>query len=168
MAVIASSNLVWYLSGGGTNTNPAASLGGAISSVTVTAGTIFDNVSGDEALAGDMEYRCVYIKNNDANATGWMNPIIWVSTDAPGPDNIYIALGGEGKNGTAETVGNEGTPPTGESFTQPTTKSGGLSLAVTMTQNEYYPVWIRRSVPASSTAYNSDGFTLSIEGDTSA
>lgn len=167
MTVISSANLKWYLSGGASNSDPAASLGGIISSVEVVPSTIFDAVSGAEAAAGDIEYRCVYFKNTDANAGGLQNAVIWIDAQTPAGDDISIALGGEGKNGTAETVANENTAPVGESFTAPATKGTGLSLG-TLAQNDYYPIWIKRNVPASTGAYNSNSFTLKVEGDSAA
>ena len=161
MAVILASELKWYGSG-------ASNLGGAISGTEVAPSTLFDAVTGDEASAGDIEYRCVYFRNTSANTGGLQNAKLWISTQTPGGDDIAIALAGEGKNGTAETVGNEGTAPAGESFTAPSSKATGLSLPTPLSQNDYIGVWIRRNVPASTAAYNSNTFTLSVEGDSSA
>ena len=57
MSILAS-DLKFFFSGGGANDNPNASLGGAKSSVAITDNTLnnlFDDVSGTEHEAGDIE-----------------------------------------------------------------------------------------------------------------
>ena len=69
---ITSSDLEFYLSGGSSNSNPNAALGGAISSSAITNASdnnLFDDVTGDEADSGDSEYRCSYINNNYGSIT---------------------------------------------------------------------------------------------------
>ena len=67
MAIL-STDLKMYLSGGASNSDPAAALGGAISS-SQRGTNIFDNVTSGEASAGDTEYRGVYIKNTNGSQT---------------------------------------------------------------------------------------------------
>lgn len=160
----------FYLSGGAANSDVNASLGGAKSSVQVTTATLhnlFDRVTGDEADAGDTEYRCIYVQNNHATLT-LIGAFLWIQTNTPSTDTtVAIALGGEGNGGTAETVANENTAPTGESFTSPADKASGLSIG-DLAPGEFYPIWIRRTVSAAAAAYDNDGATLRVEGDTAA
>ena len=137
-------SLEYRLSGGSGNTDPAASLGGAMSSTAVTADTIFDVVSAVEAAAGDIEYRCVYVRNN---GTMTLDVVSLYVSDAPTTGVLAIALGGEGIGGTAETVANENTAPSGESFSTPTTSGGGLT-AGPLAVGEARPVWLRRTITA--------------------
>lgn len=164
------SDIKFYLSGGAANANVNASLGGAKSSVEVVDATLhnlFDRVTGDEGDAGDTEYRCVYVQNGHATLS-LLAAFLWVQANTPSADTtIAIALGGEGKNGTAEVVGNESTAPSGETFSAPASKAAGLSLG-DLAAGEYYPIWIRRVVSAAASAYNSDSATLRVEGDTAA
>lgn len=163
---IVSSDIKYYLSGGGSNTDPDASLGGVIST-TEASTDLFDDVTSAESSAGDNEYRCIYVKNTHATLT-LQNAVIWIQTNTPSADTTAaIALGGEGANGTAETVVNENTAPSGESFSSPASKGAGLSLG-NLAAGSYYPVWVRRTVTAGAAAYSNDGFTLRVEGDTAA
>lgn len=156
-------DIEYRLSGGASNSDPAASLGGAMSSVEVTGSTLLDTVSSAEASAGDTEYRCIYVMNN--GATTALSTVIWIQANTPSADTtIAIALGGEGKNGTAETVANENTAPSGESFSSPSSSGTGLSLG-DLAQNDKYPVWIRRTVTAGAAAAASDTFTLRVGYD---
>ncbi len=156
-------SLEFRLSGGASNSDHAAALGGAMSSVSVTADTIFDVVSAVEAAAGDIEYRCIYVRNNgDID----LDVVSLYVSDAPTIGVLAIALGGEGIGGTAETVANEGTAPSGESFSTPTTSGTGL-VAGPLAVGEARPVWLRRTITAgaagTSLAANSAAVSAYIE-----
>lgn len=170
---ILSSEIEFRLSGGASNTDPNASLGGAMSTVggglitTAVLNNLWDDVSGDESAAGDTEYRCIYVRNANASLT-LSSAVLWIQSVSTSPDTTFaLALAGEGKGGTAETVANESTAPTGETFTSPTSKGAGLSLG-NLANGEFYPVWIRRVVGSGASAFNNDSVTLRVEGDTPA
>lgn len=161
---IVNTDIHYRLSGGAANSDPAASLGGAKSSVQFTANAIFDDVSSAEAAAGDAEYRCIYVHNAHATLT-LQGAKIWIQSQTSSSDtDIAIALGGEGLNGTAETVANEGTAPAGESFSQPASFAAGLTIG-DLAPGEHYPVWIRRTVNAAA-ASATDAWTIRVQGDT--
>lgn len=158
-------SIAYRHSGGASNSDPAADLGGAISSnaVATTIHGLFDQVSSAEASAGDVEYRCIYVINT--GTTTAQTAKIWLQANTSSADTtLAIALGGEGKNGTAETVANESTAPTGESFSSPADLANGLSLG-DMAQNDYYPIWVRRTVTAGAAGVASDTFTLRVGYD---
>ena len=161
MAII-STDIDYKHSGGATNSDPALSLGGIISANDVTVNTLFDDVASAEASAGDTEYRCVYVKNSHATLT-LLTAKVYIQANTTG-DRIAIALGGEGKNGTAEAVANENTAPVGEVFSQPVDYAGGLSLG-DLAPGETFPVWVRRTIPAAAGAAT-DTFTLRVQGET--
>lgn len=160
-------NLKKYLSGGSGNTDAAASLGGARSSTVVPTG-LFDTVTGDEAAAGDAEYRCFYIRNEDADADGWIDPVVWISSNTPSADTtMAIGLDPAGKNGTATTIATEGDAPAGVSFSSPANKAAGLALpGAPYAQNDFCAVWVRRTVTAGAASAPTDPATFSFEGDT--
>lgn len=162
MAIV-SGDIKFYLSGGSGNTDPAASLGGAISTTEVTGSTLFDTVSGAESAAGDTNYRCIYAKNTHGTLT--LNSAkVWLNSDSEG--QITIALGGEGDNGTAETVANEATAPSGETFSESASEGASLSLG-NLAAGHYYPIWLKRVVTAGASAANAT-FTVRVKGDTEA
>lgn len=170
---IASSDIEYRLSGGASNTDPDAALGGAMSTVggglitTAVLNNLFDDVTGDEGSSGDVEYRCIYIRNNHGSLT-LSSAKLWIQTDSASSDSVVdLALGGEGNGGTAETIANESTAPSGEVFSHPSNKAAGLDLGDLAT-TEFYPVWVRRTITASASAANNDGPTLRVEGDTPA
>ena len=167
---ITATDIQFRLSGGSANSNVNASLGGAKSSVEITNASLhnlFDQVSGDESAAGDTEYRCIYVHNAHATLS-LQNAVVWISTNTPSTDTVVaIALAGEGLNGTAETVANENTAPTGETFSSPASKGAGLSLG-TIPAGQHFAIWIRRTVTGGAAAFNTDSVVIQVEGDTAA
>lgn len=143
--------------------------GGAISaSTSVTPSTLFDAVTGDEALAGMIDYRGIYFQNNDSTSGGLQSAMLWISAQTPGGDDISIAKADEGLSAAMETIANETTAPVGPSFTAPASKGAGISLGTVAASGGYHGIWIKRNVPGSTAAYNSNSFTLSVEGDSGA
>ncbi len=169
MAIVAG-DIDLHLSGGASNSDVNASLGGVRSSVELTDNSLhnlFDEVPGSESTPGDTEYRCIYVRNNHGSLT-LQGAKIWISTNTTDPSNaIAIALAGEGKNATAETVADEDTAPVGETFSQPTSFGTGLSLGE-LAAGEHYAVWIRRIIPAAQSAQSNVTYVLSVQGDTAA
>lgn len=164
---ISNTNLKWYLSGGSSNSDPDASIGGDRSS-TAAGSDLFDIVTGDESAAGDTEYRCVYFRNEDSDADGLISPVVWVSSNTPSADTtIAIGVATEGKNASPSAVANENTAPAGVSFSSPSSKGTGLALpSGPYAQNDYVAVWLRRTVSAGAASAASDPATIRVEGDT--
>lgn len=161
---IVNTEIQYRLSGGAANADPLLSLGGAKSSVAVTAGTLWDTVSSAESSAGDIEYRCIYIHN--ANATlSLQNAVIFIPTNTTG-NRIDVGVGSSAVNGTEQTVASENTAPTSVTFSQPSTFATGIALG-TIPAGQHRAVWIRRTIAAASAASN-DSFTLRVTGDTAA
>lgn len=170
---IAASDIQYRLSGGTGNTDPNAALGGGISTAggglitTDTLNNVWDNVSGAESSAGDIEYRAIFIKNNHGSLT-LTGAKVWISANTTSAnDEVDIALADEGINNTIETIANESTAPSGPTFSHPTTFGGGLSLG-NLAAGQAHGIWIRRTVDASAAAANANPYTLSVQGETAA
>jgi hypothetical protein len=127
---------------------------------------VFDDVSGDENAASDVEYRCVFVRNEHATLTATAGKT-WILSEVSGGTTLSIALTTSAKNTAAEgPVANENTAPTGPTFSAPTTKSAGITIP-DLAPNDYIAVWIRRTA-ANTVAVNADGGTLRYEFDTTA
>ncbi len=166
---IISTDIQYRLSGGASNADVNASLGGAKSSTSVDTGlhNLFDVVGSAEATAGDTEYRCVYVHNNHGALT-MQSAKIWISSNTPSADtSVEIALGSSAVNGTEQTVANENTAPTGVTFSAPASEGAALSIG-DIPAGQHKAVWIKRIVNAGAAAYNSDGCTLTTKCDTAA
>jgi hypothetical protein len=163
---IVTNDIQYRLSGGSSNTSPAASLGGVKSSTQVGS-DLFDDVASAESAAGDIEYRCVYVHNNHGSLT-MESSKVWIQANTPSPDTtVAIAAGTAAINATEQTVGDEGTAPSGTSFSSPTSEGTAISLG-NIPAGQHKAVWVRRTVTAGASAFNSDSFTLRVKCDTAA
>lgn len=162
---IASTNLKLQLSGGTSNTDPDLALGGAISSTEITTDTLdnlFDEVTGTEHSAGDVEYRAIYFKNTSGSDSAYSTKI-WVSQNTPSTeDEVTIGLDPVGLNGTATTISTENDAPTGVTFGSHNTEETALSLG-TVGAGGYYALWVKRTVTAGTTPYSNNTFKLKIK-----
>jgi hypothetical protein len=168
---IVSTDIKYMLSGGSANTNPNASLGGVISTtevnLTTTLHNLFDQVSSAESSAGDTEYRCFYVKNNHGSLT-LQGAKVWIETNTPSGDTTAeIALGTSAVNGTEQTIGAEGTAPSGTSFSTAAGEGNALTIG-DIPFGQHKAIWVKRIVSASASAYNNDGVTIRVRGDTAA
>jgi hypothetical protein len=155
------------LSGGAGNAVGNASLGGAKSTTVAptTLNGLFDITSAAEAVAGDIEYRCIYLHNS--NATDNMNnAVVFVQANTPlAGSTIDIGVGTSAINGTEQTIANESTAPTSVTFTAPTTAGAGLALG-SIPPGQHRAVWIRRTITAGAGSTNNDTFTLGYQCET--
>lgn len=165
------SDIDWRLSGGATNANPAAALGGAISFAELVSGIfggLFDDASAAEATAGDIEYRCLYIFNRHA-ADSLTSVVVWIEVQTTSADtslDIGLDPAGNGNGattGVATTVANEGTAPGGVAFSAPATAGAGLSIG-TLGPGEGRAIWLRRTVNAGAVAASLDRCELRVQG----
>ena len=169
MAIIASEILL-RLSGGASNTDVNASIGGAKSSTNVTDATLhnlFDQVSGDESEAGDVEYRCVYVHN--ANATlAMQNAKAWIQTNTPAPgSSVDIGVGASAVNATETAIANEGAAPAGVTFSAAANEGAAIALG-NIPAGQHRAIWIRRTISASAAAYTNDSAVIRIKCETAA
>lgn len=178
MAAIVTGDLLWKYSvaaaaGNTTASSAAASLGDQVSTTAfpdATLNALFDDISGAENAASTVDYRGLFIHNNNA-ANIFQNAVIYISAEvalgasiAIATDNIAASAVGSGSTQMA-TIANETTAPTGVSaFSSPTTVGTGLSLGnIGIAQVKGF--WVRRTA-ANSAALSNDGVTLAIAGDT--
>lgn len=164
---IASGDFVTRLSGGASNADGDASLGGAKSSevASTSLDQLFDAADAAEALAGDVEYRCVYLHNG--NATGTMtDATVHIASNTPLADNnIAIGVGTAAVNATEQTIANESTAPSGVTFSAPTSQGTALALG-TLMPGQHKAIWIRRTLDADAENSASQGWSLEYNCET--
>lgn len=162
MAII-TTDIVYRLSGGGSNTDPLLSIGGTKSS-TAVGSDIFDDVLSAEAAAGDTEYRCIYVHNGHGSLT-YTDAKVWIQTNTPSGDtSVEIALGNAAMNATETAVADEDTAPSGPSFSSPSSYAGGIALG-DIPAGQHRAIWVKRIVNSAAAVY-ADSFTLRVQGDT--
>jgi hypothetical protein len=172
---IVASDIVFRLSvaaaaGDTTGGTPATSLGDQVSTTVITPAAlenIFDNVSGAEALAGDVEYRGIFVLNNHATLTLTGATASVQSQTAGGAtadialDNIAVSAKGSASPQMA-TIANENTSPGGSAGAF---GAGPLSIG-DIGPGQVKGIWIRRTVGAATGGTNLDGLVIAIGGDT--
>lgn len=167
---IASTDIKFFLSGGSANGNPDASIGGAISAtefVDNTLNNLFSKIIGDESAAGHIEYRCLYVKNTHATLTLEI-PKFYLDAKAGSPDTTFeIGVGAAAKNATESAIGNDKTAPSGVTFAAPEVKAAGLSLP-NLAPGDAQAIWFKYIIAAGASAFNNDGITFNVAGDTAA
>lgn len=165
---IVAGDIKFFLSGGAGNSDVDASLGGVISSTEVTTAVLhnlFDRVLGAEAITGDTEYRCIYIKNDHGSLT-LLSAVAWIASNTPSADStIDIGLGTSAISATEQTVADESTAPSGVTFSAPATIGAGLAIG-NMVFSSTKAIWVRRTISVTATAVDADAATLTIGGDT--
>jgi hypothetical protein len=165
MAIVAT-DLKFYLSGGGSNVDPNASLGGAISSSQVGS-NLFDDIGTAEAAAGDTEYRAYFVKNTNATDTAYATKIWIASNTVATATSLQIAVCDEGVANTIETVGNESTAPTGPTFDDAEDEANAMTIG-NLAPGEAFGIWVKRVVTSTGTAFANDTATLRVKANTAA
>lgn len=150
----------------------AGALGDQVSTTVITDdtfGNLFPDITGDEALAGMVKFRCIFVLNNHATLT-YQNVDVSVqsqislgSTIAIAVDNLAASAKGSA-SAQAAVIGNENAAPSGVG-------AFGLGPAVlgNLAPGQVRAVWVRQTTPAGAVSPGLDGvdnFVLLIDGDT--
>lgn len=145
----------------------AASLPAANNSNSVTIANrpnnLFDDVAKAEALSGDVNYRCIYLKNTHSSDTA-TDVRLWIDQDSLGADSIALGadpagVGNGSSSGVATTVVNEATAPGGVAFSQPLSEAASINLGV-FTPGTGRAIWIKRDVPVNTLAATANNLSL--------
>lgn len=159
-------DFVTRLSGGAGNASGNASLGG-VKSANAASGTVdalFDATGSAEAVAGDVEYRCVYLHNGNGSST-MLSAVAWISANTPNANTtLAIGVGSSAVNGTEQTVADESSAPAGVSFSEPATQGAGIALG-DIPAGQHRAIWLRRTVTAGAGASANDTWTLNYAAD---
>lgn len=159
---ISNTDIQFRQSGGASNNDPNACLGGAISANSAPA-SLFDTVASLEASTGRTEYRCIYILNANGSLT-LSGARVWFSAVSnTGRATHAVGVGTSPVNGTEDAIGAETILPNGVSFSSPTTEATAVAIG-DIPAGQHKAIWIRRSVPPGA-ASGTDGFTINVAGD---
>jgi hypothetical protein len=151
-----------------------ASLGKYISTTAISGtalNNLFDDVGGAENEAGDVEYRCFFVRNSHASLQ-LQGALVYIYSEVSGGTSVAIGIDTtEAKpigssSAQALEVLNESTAPSGVSFSSPTTLSAALSLG-NIPAGYCRALWVRRTA-ANTTAVAADGCVLRVSGGTAA
>lgn len=161
--LIAAVMLQLRLSGGGSNVNPANSIGGAKSTVIggIISNTLFPNVTKTEATAGQgtYTYRCFYAHNSHSTKTMY-DTRIWIEQNTEAGDHVRLGLGASGTDEVEPATVNQSTPPVDVEFFDATDIEDSLSLGDLVNGGGHRAVWIERYVPPNTAAKEDNYYIL--------
>lgn len=179
MAAIVAGDILYKYSlktgtaGNQSTSTPSTSLGKYISTSAWAGGSLndlFDDITGAENAASTVDYRCIFVHNNNG-ANAYENVVVYLSAEVAGGAGIAIAIDNVAasaigsSSAQADLITNETTAPSSVgAFSAPTTSGTGLSLG-TIAAGSCRAVWVRRTA-ANSAALSADGVTLAVTGDT--
>ena len=169
--VIETGDIKIYLSGGASNTDPNASLGGVISTTELVDNTLhnlFAKVSASEAETGSTKYRGVYLKNENGHTLTLQDAVAYIeSQTTSGDTSIEIAVADEAIDTEMETLTDEDTAPASISgdWVSATGTAAGSSIG-DLADGSYRGIWVKRIVNASASAYGNDTAQIAGRGET--
>lgn len=116
---------------------------------------IFDDVADAERAAGAVEYRKIFVRNE--NVDTWEGVKAWIAAFTPAAnDEIAIKLG---TNAGVQSV--EGVAA---GYVSPNAKDHADVLDIgDLAANAYQAIWIRRTVTAGGSGYSGNTFTIACE-----
>lgn len=161
--VVVPENVQIRLSGGSTNQNPFASLGGAKSTTQMRddlLDALFDPISVSQRLVGHTDYFCIYVHNNSGTSQIG-NCKIWFTVV---PTYIAMGLGTSAVGGLEQTIANDVTPPAGIIFSQPATEDNALVIG-NIAFGSHKAIWFRRILPANAPPSGSILVRFKVQGD---
>jgi hypothetical protein len=143
------------------------SLGDQVSTTSIPtsgANVQYDDVSSAEALAGDTEYRCFFVCNNNATDPA-LNVTITVQA---GPTRGAVAVAADVTGVTVKGLGSAQALTVANENTAPASITGSFASSAalgTIPAGSVAGFWVRRTISASTAALTLDGDTLRIGGD---
>lgn len=165
---ITAAELKYNFSGGAANANPALSLGGTRSTAILTDNTdnnLFEDISGAEHTAGTVDYRHIYLFNDNDSLT-LTTAVAWIQSQTTGAESdIAIGVGTAAVGATDAAIANDGVAPTGVTFgTIAVSRATGTALG-DITSNSWKGLWIRRTITAGTVPQSADTCSVEFGGD---
>ncbi len=169
--IIETGDIKVYLSGGDSNTDPNASLGGVISSTELVDDelhNLFAKVDAAEAEAGSTKYRGIYVKNENGHTLTLEDAILFIeSQTTSGDTSIELAVANEAIDATMATIADEDTAPASISGSWVSTEGEINGSAIgDLDDDSFRGLWVKRIVNASASAIGNDTAELGVRGET--
>jgi hypothetical protein len=153
----------------------AESLGKYISTTQVSgtpANNIFDDVSGAENQASDIEYRCIFVHNNHGSLT-LQSALLYIYSEVAGGTSIALGVDTTAASAIAASaaqaleVADESTAPSGVTF-YTSCVSLATALALGNIPAGYCKAFWLKRIAANTAAVAADGLVYRVAGGTAA
>jgi hypothetical protein len=156
VAAMVAADLQWWSAAG-------SGLGGSPGVQVASPLDVFDTVTDPEAVAGDIEYRAVYLKNTHAVSSSTSTVVYVLTQTSSATTDIALAVAVEAAGSDVTAIANESTAPATVTFSAPSTSGAGLSVG-TLAPGQARGVWLRWTVIAGTAATGTDSATVRAEG----
>lgn len=149
------------------------SCGGAISGtqLPIQVNALFDAVSSAEAQTGMVDYRCVYVTNQNVTPQTLFDASVFVQTNAVGDSNIQIALDPAPVGANSAIVLTDETDSDNKLsalvFSPASDAANALPIGDIVGGGGKKAIWIRREVTPNAAA-SAETIVLEVRGDTDA
>lgn len=149
------------------------SLGGAISGTEVTSGVLhelFDAVTADEAEFGRVEYRCIYVVNNNVTPQTLYDARVFVSSDTTSDDSLIeigldtAAVGADTAISLTDEIDSDD-KLAAIVFSPAADYDNGLVIGDIVGNGGKKAVWVKRTINALAGAATENA-VITIQGDT--
>ena len=165
--VIATTDLIFFHSGGYYNNDPRLSLGGVMSNFPVVSGALnglFDRVDTNEAETGDIEFRCIYLKNINQTRK-LLKAKIWVETTTSSPTtSVAVSIGSAGVNGTEPAIPHESVQPPMQFFAVPFSAPDQPNIG-DLFPGDSIGLWVRWTVNPNTLSASNDYCVIRLDGE---
>lgn len=156
-----------------TGGNLVGSIGGAISSTQLVSGQLhdlFDAVLASEALSGRVEYRCIYVTNENTTPQTLYSSTLFIQSNTDSTfSTIDIGLdpapGGSDSTISLTDELDSDNKLSGITFRAANSFDNGLEIGDIAGNGGKKAIWVRRTILANAPAANEDA-VLQFQGDT--
>ena len=166
---ITTAQLQKLLTGGASNSDPNASIGGAPSSTQLTNSSknnLFNKVTAQQAEDGVTDYRCEALRNTHATLV-YKGSKVWIRQNTSSGDTaVEIGLSAQAVNANPTAISNDETAPSGVTFSTPATEGAALSVG-DLAAGRFFAYWTKRIVDSGASAA-SDQYQIEVVGETDA
>lgn len=185
MTAIVASDILWLASApnassgytSSAQTTPEGCLGKYCSQNTIVSATLdnlFNDITGAENAAGQVDYQCVFVLNNTSTGNSMLNPVIWMPTAqyTSGYATIQFAIDQTAPSVKTSSAAQalvisaaQNVPSVSGGWSSPSASpSGGISCP-NIPAGYVQAVWVKRTA-TNSAAVNNDQFGLQVTFDT--
>lgn len=150
------------------NNDPVQSIGGPMSIVVIAdriTNALFANQNVTQAMMGNVDYKCIYIFNNEPVRT-FYNAYVWFTGVPFHPnESMDMAIGTSMLNGIEQQIQTPNSPPYGVAFARPKLVSTALQLGSIPPQT-HLALWLRRTLLANARPAPIDTCGIQVAGYT--
>lgn len=162
---ITTTNIELCLSGAGDN-GLGGAIGNAVNQVN-TVNNIFDQVTAQQSVAGVIEYRCVFLRNNHPTDAWNMVKLFFDALPTQPGITLEIGKAPQTPNNPTEILVSEEQIPANVTFSSANGASNGVPLTndLNLNHGDYQGFWLKRIIAPNQVPAGTNQFVIGATGD---